>query len=202
MRSIQLIAAGLLTFALSGCYKYACPAPEGTTCKSISEIYQMSNEGKLDKKKTEKMDDKKSAAKKKEKALPVALKSVPIDSSEDEIKLAPQQIVPIKLFKYVDSDGDLHYPGYLFMVIQKSPWGSLGQETSPVPIHPPSQANLSDPEKPALAENGASFSPGQNNPAGMTSLSGLNFQSGPMSPQQSGLMIPAGATGLTSGGKP
>jgi len=200
MKLTCLFLAGLLALALTGCYHYSCPAPDGTTCKSISEIYQMANDGRLNNKKSEDADRKRLAAK--IRMLPARLGSATAPAESDEIKPAPQQILPVKLFKYVDSDGDLHYPGYVFILIRKSPWSAPSEEILPVSIHLPRPAGIDEPKTKAGPENTNWIQPVLNAPSEVKSSDGLNFQTGGINLNDRKLMDPAGNTTLSTGGTP
>ncbi|MFI5303532.1 MAG: TraV family lipoprotein [Nitrospiria bacterium] len=200
MKLTCLFLAGLLALALTGCYHYACPAPDGTTCKSISEIYQMANDGRLKTKKSEDADRKRSAAK--IRVLPARLLSATAPAESDEIKPAPQQILPVKLFKYVDSDGDLHYPGYVFVLIRKSPWSAPSEEILPASTPLPRPAGIDEPKTKTGPENANLTQPAFNAPSEVKSLDGLNFQTGGINLNDGKLTDPTGNATLSTGGTP
>jgi hypothetical protein len=124
-----LVLLGLAAFGLSGCYRYACPAPEGTTCKSISQIYKENDAGTLGKKakKDAHQERKKGAI-----AREISAPAPPASSAdnprkgefEEEIKVSAPLVLPIKIYRYIDSDGDLHHPGFVFVMINTPGWGN------------------------------------------------------------------------------
>lgn len=119
-----LILGALALFTLSGCYRYACPAPDGVSCKPISQIYKETQDGA---KPTQSLSPKKSQDKKQVKEVSDKTKgrnpSVAVsEKEEDPISISGPIILPIKIYKYIDSEGDLHRPGYVFLVINKEQW--------------------------------------------------------------------------------
>jgi type IV conjugative transfer system lipoprotein TraV len=124
MKMRFLILGGLALFTLSGCYRYACPAPDGVSCKPISQIYKETKDGPSA---TRSLSPKKSQDKKQVKEVSDKSKgrkpSVAVaEQEEDPISISGPVILPIKIYKYIDSEGDLHRPGYVFLVINKEQW--------------------------------------------------------------------------------
>lgn len=124
MKMRFLILGALALITLSGCYRYACPAPAGVSCKPISQIYKETKDGASP---TRSLSPKKSQDKKQVKEVSDKTKgrkpSVAVsEQEEDPISISGPVILPIKIYKYIDSEGDLHRPGYLFLVINKEQW--------------------------------------------------------------------------------
>jgi hypothetical protein len=134
MRVLRLfMLIGLGVFVLSGCYRYACPAPDGVSCKPISEVYKKSTNGTLLNNKTLTHENERSSKGTKrvsykhtgEKNI---VPSKPGQEVEDEIKIQGPIVLPIKIYKYVDSEGDLHRPGYIFVVINRENWTGIEED--------------------------------------------------------------------------
>jgi type IV conjugative transfer system lipoprotein TraV len=119
-----LILGGLALFTISGCYRYACPAPDGVSCKPISQIYKETKDGPSP---TRSLSPIKSQEIKQVKEISDKTKGrkpsiVVAEQEEDPISISGPVILPIKIYKYIDSEGDLHRPGYIFLVINKEQW--------------------------------------------------------------------------------
>lgn len=145
----KLILLGLSLFALSGCYKYACPAPEGVSCKPISEVYRQT--AGLDEKGTRSFLPNKNKVEKGSKKVSYRQASDGPQAEnksviEDEIMVQGPIVLPIKIYKYVDIEGDLHRPGYIFIVIQRDNWSGLERFESAT-VYPKKPVNYSEEEK-------------------------------------------------------
>lgn len=124
MKMKFLILGILAVFTLSGCYRYACPAPDGVSCKPISQIYKETKDGpsasrSLSPKKSQDKKQVKEVSDKSKGRKPLVAVS---EQEEDPISISGPVILPIKIYKYIDSEGDLHRPGYVFLVINKEQW--------------------------------------------------------------------------------
>ena len=142
MRFRHLLLMGLIVFTLSGCYRYACPAPAGVSCKPISEVYRQSLNGGLSNSKTfgngtprGSKGTKRVSYKhdgEKNQNFPQSGRGEEID---EEIKVQGPVVLPVKIYKYIDSEGDLHRPGYIFVVIKRENWSGL-EEEEVKPLYP------------------------------------------------------------------
>lgn len=134
-RSAVWVGSVVLMGLFSGCaVKYGCPAPDGVTCKSISEVYAKSRgqgTGAGDRGKTESI---------KENVLPTP---GPWPSALDDaipLRSAPK-VLRIWIAPWIDEEGDLHQEGHLYMVVDSGAWAIGSPSAGPEPktgelVHP------------------------------------------------------------------
>lgn len=161
--TIRLLALTTL-ITLFGCAtsgKFACPAPEGVTCMSPTEIYEATNkqadlEDGVERRqgKTVALPAKRAGAGSAAVYAPVARDPViqrgaalalggddlapQLDVGPPGPLRRPAQIMRIWVAPWTDAEGDLHMPGYLYTEIRGRTW-SVGQAA------PSQNAQLFDP---------------------------------------------------------
>lgn len=126
--------------ALSGCaVKYGCPAPDGVTCKPISEVYSSKGgqstpndpnrsgtpgrPGVGDRERPKSFTDPRSPTP--DPRLPAP------DSAAVPIRSAPK-VMRVWVAPWIDEEGDLHQEGYIYLVVNQGEWAvglpSVGPE--------------------------------------------------------------------------
>jgi conjugal transfer pilus assembly protein TraV len=129
---VLFLASMVLGGSLAGCsVKYGCPAPNGVTCRPISEVYSRSLSGK------EPQADTSSGKTKNKKDSP-AKAAIPVPEpppglppkSPSPIRSAPQ-ILRVWITPWIDAEGDLHQEGYLFVVVDPGRWAMGLPEIEP-----------------------------------------------------------------------
>lgn len=126
-RSAVWVGSVVLMGFFSGCaVKYGCPAPEGVTCKSISEVYAKSRgqeKAAGDRGKTESV---------KEHVLPTPGPRHPAPDSAVPLRSAPK-VLRVWIAPWIDEEGDLHQEGHLYMVIHSGAWAIGAPSVGPEP---------------------------------------------------------------------
>lgn len=160
---MRLRAVLLFSFALggalSGCaVKYGCPAPDGVTCKPISEVY--SNDG-----------GRGPGAGGRERP---GLETRDSGSAEENLSLTPgprspvpEPVVPLRsapkvlrvwVAPWIDEEGDLHQEGNLYVVVDHGAWAVGVPEVESGPALKPGIASgipeSDSSAQPALPEQG------------------------------------------------
>lgn len=104
---ILLIATALF---VSSCASYSCNAPDGSVCKSVSQVYaEETGEEK-------KIGEEVTVITKRERPEQISV-------YEDEMPLwIPAKKLRLWLSKWVDSRGIYHQPGYLYIEVEKGRW--------------------------------------------------------------------------------
>lgn len=129
---VLLFASLVLGGSLAGCaVKYGCPAPDGVTCKPISDVYTSSlsaKESSADPSQAKTKNGKGSPAKT---ALPAAESQPgPPPKSASPIRSAPK-ILRVWITPWIDAEGDLHQEGYLYVVVDPGKWAMGLPEVEP-----------------------------------------------------------------------
>lgn len=126
-RSAVWVGSVVLMGLFSGCaVKYGCPAPEGVTCKSISEVYAKSRgQGKAagDRGKTEPV---------KESILPAPDPRLRAPDSAVPLRSVPK-VLRVWIAPWIDEEGDLHQEGHLYMVVDSGEWVIGAPSVGPEP---------------------------------------------------------------------
>ena len=127
-RFVSILA--LAATALSGCAStlsgldatesYACRAPEGVTCMSVSGIYANSTHGSLRPRSTTPKSP--SDAPSIYGASSVALGQPPAPGTARPAVRSNARLLRVWVAPWEDSDGDLHEAGYLHMVVDTGRW--------------------------------------------------------------------------------
>jgi len=136
---IRLTVLILFMLAVSvGCSaKYGCPAPDGVTCKSMTEVYHAAGE----------------VGKSMGKEAPEKYIKPEVLAGPVPIRKAPK-VIRIWLAPWVDEDEDLHQPGYIYAELQTRKW-AMGEypveaaQRDALPMPPPAaqQRALNEMEK-------------------------------------------------------
>lgn len=115
----RLFSILFLIGALSGCVHYACPAPDGVTCKSISDVYQ-GNEQK------ERAGEPESFKNKpRESGSKAAFAVDPPGETPLPLRSAPK-ILKVWIASWIDADGDLHQDQIVYVAVDHGTW-AIGQ---------------------------------------------------------------------------
>lgn len=120
---VLLLASMVLGGGLAGCaVKYGCPAPNGVTCKPISEVYTRSLSAKESAADPSPGKTKSGKGSPSKPALPVVeLPPGSPQKSISPIRSAPQ-ILRVWITPWIDAEGDLHQEGYLYVVVDQGKW--------------------------------------------------------------------------------
>lgn len=120
------ILAAVLCLSLTGCAstmggldgesKFACKAPDGVTCSSLSGVYANAVANNLPSLRKDGKDGKDAHA-----AKPGARITGQTASSGDPIR-SPQKVLRIWIAPWEDGDGDLHDQSYTYVVAEKGRW--------------------------------------------------------------------------------
>lgn len=127
------ILLGACSFSgLSGSSSFACKAPDGVTCNSVSGVYANSIENNLpsqQKKEKEKIKQDKESSNADEERPRAIRTSMTIpggpgpDGSTDLMPLRTQpKVVRIWVAPWTDADNDMHDQSYTYMVINDGRW--------------------------------------------------------------------------------
>lgn len=144
--------------ALSGCaVKYGCPAPDGVTCKPISEVYSSDGgrgpgAGGRERPGLETRDSGSAE----ENLLPVPGPRPPApDSAAVPLRSAPK-VLRVWVAPWIDEEGDLHQEGNLYVVVDHGAWAvglpKIESETASRPGIIPPEGGV--PEQPSQSERG------------------------------------------------
>lgn len=143
---MKLIAASIVALLLGACAsgttKFQCPTPDGVTCKSVSEIYNLTDadgeaglqdaRNAVNASKSGASRSRRSKRKDREDA-PVVIRAVPVvtivDPGESFPVLEPARVLRVLVTAWEDGEGDLHAGGYVFSEIEARKW-SLGEKHS------------------------------------------------------------------------
>ena len=106
---ILLLATALF---VSSCASYSCNAPNGSVCKSVSQVYAEETEEE------KQIGEEVTVITKRERVEQISV-------YEDEKPLwIPAKKLRLWLSRWVDSRGVYHQPGYVYIEVEKGRWNS------------------------------------------------------------------------------
>ncbi|NKE72837.1 type IV conjugative transfer system lipoprotein TraV [Candidatus Manganitrophus noduliformans] len=125
-----LLFSFTLAGALSGCaVKYGCPAPDGVTCKPISEVYS-SNGGRgpgVGDRERPGPGSRDSRSAEENLSLTPGPRPPAPDSAAVPLRSAPK-VLRVWVAPWIDEEGDLHQEGDLYVVVDHGAWAVGLQE--------------------------------------------------------------------------
>jgi conjugal transfer pilus assembly protein TraV len=107
--------AGTLT-GLEGESKFACKAPDGVTCSSLSGIYANAVANNLPALRKDRKGEQAATPQSKDSVI-----SSQVTSSGDPLRIQPK-VLRIWIAPWEDTDGDLHDQSYLYVVANAGRW--------------------------------------------------------------------------------
>lgn len=135
--------AGSLT-GLEGESKFACKAPDGVTCSSLSGIYANAVANNLPALRKERKGDQPSSTQPKEGAI-----TGQVATAGDPLRVQPK-VLRVWIAPWEDTDGDLHDQSYLYVVANSGRW-----------VIEHSQRQIIDRYRPTFLKPGSTAKPGQ-----------------------------------------
>jgi conjugal transfer pilus assembly protein TraV len=135
--------AGSLT-GLEGESKFACKAPDGVTCSSLSGIYANAVANNLPALRKERKGDQSSSTQPKEGAI-----TGQVATAGDPLRVQPK-VLRVWIAPWEDTDGDLHDQSYLYVVANPGRWAIEH-----------SQRQIVDRYRPTFLKPGTAVKPGQ-----------------------------------------
>jgi conjugal transfer pilus assembly protein TraV len=135
--------AGTLT-GLEGESKFACKAPDGVTCSSLSGIYANAVANNLPALRKEPKSDQPSPSHSKEGAI-----TGQVATTGDPLRVQPK-VLRVWIAPWEDTDGDLHDQAYLYVVANPGRWAIEH-----------SQRQIVDRYRPTFLKPGSTVKPGQ-----------------------------------------
>jgi len=149
-----LVLAAIVAVGLSGCAgsltglegesKFACKAPDGVTCSSLSGIYANAVANNLPALRKERKGDQPSPPQSKESPI-----TGQVATSGDPLRVQPR-VLRVWIAPWEDTDGDLHDQSYLYVVANPGRWAIEH-----------SQRQIVDRYRPTFLKPGTSAKPGQ-----------------------------------------
>ena len=116
----------MVTFDLTGCAgtvtglegesKFACKAPDGVTCSSLSGIYANAVANNLPALRKERKGDQVATSQSKDSVI-----TGQAESSGDPLRIQPT-VLRVWIAPWEDTDGDLHDQSYLYVVATAGRW--------------------------------------------------------------------------------
>jgi conjugal transfer pilus assembly protein TraV len=135
--------AGTLT-GLEGESKFACKAPDGVTCSSLSGIYANAVANNLPALRKERKGDQPAPIQSKEGAI-----TGQVATAGDPLRVQPK-VLRVWIAPWEDTDGDLHDQAYLYVVANPGRWAIEH-----------SQRQIVDRYRPTFLKPGTAVKPGQ-----------------------------------------
>ena len=149
-----LVMAALVGIVLSGCAgsltglegesKFACKAPDGVTCSSLSGIYANAVANNLPALRKERKGDQPSSNQPKEGEI-----TGQVATAGDPLRVQPK-VLRVWIAPWEDADGDLHDLSYLYVVANPGRWAIEH-----------SQRQIVDRYRPTFLKPGTAVKPGQ-----------------------------------------
>lgn len=167
MKMIKVVAVLGAVLAMSGCMnsKFSCPGmPSGVVCKKPSEVYAMTNNGRLATNNgAEEACDKKCQKKRQAQGGEASglLQNRLLEplTGPMPIREAPQ-VMRVWVAPYNDENDDLHWPSFVFTEITKRRWSigetAAGETVTLTPMQVVSSAAPTEDQAAANAMNAAS----------------------------------------------
>ncbi len=155
------VAAALLAGCALGKSKFQCPTPQGAACKSVTEIYEMTDaygeEGLTAVSRTIKGEDAppSNASSSAQASQGIAPPVVVVDPGDPFPVRTPAKIMRVLMAPWEDTSGNLHAGGYVFTEIEARKW-LIGQ-----PGERRGSRTLKLQVEPSSAVSGAAASPGK-----------------------------------------
>ncbi len=110
MKTLKLLTSLIITtLVFTSCARYSCKAPDGITCKSVSEVYAKHTQ----------------ARNQQEEVIAITKKDRESQPHEDKTPLwIPAKKLRLWISRWVDSKGNYHQPGHLYIEVEKGRWAT------------------------------------------------------------------------------